>query len=195
MVEALFVLLIYHYILIVTRHVLLRKTQLFPLIIQHVSAKSTSGLTNQTSHHRPHTRPLTPSQQNRITPHSAALAPHTRTASDPHNWHLTPQTSHLTPPSSHLTHHPSHLRTHSSQIRPHTAQLTCLSNVAECCTLPPKKTISDRCCERLEANLHSLEQDIRSLGRGPSNGTNSSFPDIQDETKVSEEASPHKSTT
>ena len=138
MVEALFVLLIYHYILIVTGHVLLRKAQLFPLIIQHVSAKSTSGLTNQTSQHRPHTTPHTPSQQNRITPHSAALAPHTRTASDPHNWHLTPQTSHLTPPSSHLTHHPSHLRTHSSQIRPHTAQLTCLSNVAECCTLPTK---------------------------------------------------------
>ena len=66
---------------------------IFPLMNHHVSTKSTSGLTNHASHHRPHTWPLTPSQHNRISPHSAALAPHTGTASDLDTWRLTPQTS------------------------------------------------------------------------------------------------------
>ena len=128
MVEALFVLLIYQYILIVTGHVLLGNNAVFitnyPTHFRKKYLRAhKSDLTPQTSHLTPHT----------LTPHTSLLT--TRTS------HLTPQTltprtSQLTHRTSHLTTHPSHLTAHTAQITPHTAQLASMRNVAEYFTLP-----------------------------------------------------------
>ena len=119
MVEALFVLLIYHYI---NRYKTCPASQNaafpanYPTCVRKKYLRAhTSDLTTQTSHHTPHTLTTKPHHTSLCSPRTSypnslrpsQLAPHTSNIA-PHTTQLTPHASSLTPENSQLADQTSH---------------------------------------------------------------------------------------
>ena len=133
------------------------------------------GLTNQTSHLRPHTSPLPPSY---LTPHTSLLTPRTS--------HLRP--SQLAPHTSGIAPHISQLTPHSSPLTPDNSHLT--DDISHSTAHLPEQCgrilhtnrdnpLSSRCCRKLRCRPTQPGTQHEKLGMGAFKWCRSSLPNVE----------------